>query len=120
MGTMKVTALRVTSRRGLRVSITRLKRAIALCSVQKRRTHRAMAVMVLAVRRVCRGGCLRTKGRKRTRGVNTTTRPGDHERVVTIRCARPRPRHGGPMAVKVGDKASRSMTVTADHVRTYA
>jgi hypothetical protein len=59
----EVTALRVTSRRGLRVSITRLKRVSALCSVQKSRMQRDMAATVLAVRMVLRRRCRRTKGR---------------------------------------------------------
>ncbi|HET6899298.1 MAG TPA: hypothetical protein VFK70_13155 [Vicinamibacteria bacterium] len=63
IGIMKVTALRVTSRRGLRVSMTRLKRVSALCSVQKSRMQRAMAATVLAVRMVLRRRCRRTKGR---------------------------------------------------------
>ena len=66
IGIMNVTALRVTRRRGLRVSTTRLKRASALWSVQKSRMQRAMAATVLAVRTVFLRKCRTTKGRKRS------------------------------------------------------
>src|SRR5262245_56586014 len=60
---MKLTPWRVTRRRGLRVSTTRLKRRSALSRVQKRSTHRAMAATVLPVRTGLRSRCFATKGR---------------------------------------------------------
>src|SRR6266851_1211794 len=79
IGIMKVTALRVTRRRGLRLSITRLKRANALCSVQKRRMQRAIAATVLAVRMVLRRRWRRTKGRNfSTAGEGSAAAPDAH------------------------------------------